>query len=125
MPKLPFLQPQFLVYIAGGVLCALIDIGLMQLLIFNKISSLLATSAGFTAGLLVNFAFHAKVTFNKLATPVTFLRFMCLVGINYLITISLVGLSLALVANALIGKLVSLPVVAVNGYLLGKHWIFK
>jgi putative flippase GtrA len=122
-PALP--QAQFLVFVAGGVLCALIDIGVMQLLIAKQVNSLLAASAGFLAGLLINYAFHARVTFKGAATRANFLRFLCVVGINYLITIGLVGLSLALAADALVGKLVALPLVAVNGFLLSKHWIFK
>jgi hypothetical protein len=47
------------------------------------------------------------------------------VGINYLITIGLVSVALMLGALPLVGKLLSLPVVAVNGYLLSKHWIFE
>lgn len=117
--------PQFVVFVAGGGLSALVDIGAMQLLMHYGVGALPATSAGFAAGLLVNFAFHAKVTFNSMATPGRFMRFMCVVGINYLITIALVALALALSASALAGKLASLPVVAINGYFLSKHWIFK
>lgn len=117
--------PQFVVFVAGGALSALVDIGTMQLLMYQGVGALPATSAGFAAGLLVNFAFHAKVTFNSIATHGRFLRFMCVVGINYGITIALVALALVMSFPALAGKLASLPVVAVNGYFLSKHWIFK
>ena len=117
--------PQFVVFVAGGALSALVDIGTMQLLMLQGVGALAATSAGFAVGLLVNFAFHAKVTFNSVATPGRFVRFMCVVGINYGITIALVALALALSIPALAGKLASLPVVAVNGYFLSRHWIFK
>jgi hypothetical protein len=36
-----------------------------------------------------------------------------------------VALAVALGASTLTGKLVSLPLVAVNTFLLGKYWIFK
>jgi putative flippase GtrA len=117
--------PQLFVFIAGGCLSALIDVGLMQLLIAAGMAPLLATSAGFLAGLTVNFAFHARVTFNASAIPATFTRYLCVVALNYLLTIGMVALTLALFGSALAGKLVSLPVVAVNGYFFGKHWIFK
>jgi putative flippase GtrA len=119
------IPPQFLVFVGGGLLCALLDIGLMQLLIARGAAPLAATSAGFAAGLLLNYAFHARVTFGRLAAPASFARFLCVVALNYTITVALVALALALAAPALAGKLLSLPVVAVNGFLLSKHWIFK
>jgi putative flippase GtrA len=125
MPRLTLLQPQFLVFVAGGALCAVLDIGVMQLLIAKQFNSVMATSIGFLTGLLVNYAFHAKITFKNLTTALTFFRFVCVVGANYLITIGFVTLAMALLDSALAGKLASLPVVAVNGYLLSKYWIFK
>lgn len=119
------LTPQFVVYIFGGVLCAVIDIGSMQLLLANHFNAFFAASVGFVAGLIVNFAFHAKVTFKNVATPATFLRFLGVVGINYLITISLVALGVEFWQSALAGKVASLPIVAVNGFFMGKYWIFK
>jgi putative flippase GtrA len=125
MVRLIGLKPQFVVFIAGGGLSALVDIGVMQLLIMNQVSALAATSAGFVAGLGVNYAFHSKVTFKNVINAGTLARFICVVGINYMLTLAMVAVSLALFQNALIGKLVSLPVVAVNGFFLSKHWIFK
>lgn len=58
-------------------------------------------------------------------TPKTLIRFICVVGLNYILTLALVALSLSMFQNALIGKLVSLPLVAVNGFFLSKYWIFK
>ncbi len=116
---------QFLVFVAGGVLCALIDIGLMQLLIGSGVDYRAATTAGFAAGLLVNYAYHAKVTFQAQAGARNFARFLCVVALNYLLTMACVAVSVAVAGDALPGKLVSLPLVAVNGYLLSKYWIFR
>lgn len=116
-------RAQFLVYLAGGVLSAAVDVGVMQLLIAGGMADLLATSIGFAAGFLVNYAFHAGVTFRH-ASGASFARYLCLVLLNYLLTLAVVALFLRLGAGALAGKLVSLPLVAVNGYLLGKHWVF-
>jgi len=118
-------RPQFAVFVLGGLLCAALDVGLMQFLLWQGSSALLATSGGFLAGLLLNYAFHARVTFGRLASGGSFLRFLCVVAINYMITLALVSLALALVFPPMAGKLLSLPVVAVNGFLLSKHWIFK
>ena len=116
---------QFGLFVAGGVATALLDVGLMQLLIAGGMHYAGATTAGFGAALLVNFAFHSRVTFAAAATPVNFARFLCVVGLNYLVTMGCVALAVALGAGTLAGKLVSLPLVAVNSFLLGKYWIFK
>jgi putative flippase GtrA len=125
MSRLRLPGAQFLVFIAGGGLSALVDIGIMQLLIVNGVAPLAATTAGFAAGLCVNYAFHARVTFKNVTTLRTLSRFLCVVGLNYLLTLGLVAVSVALFQQALIGKLLSLPLVAVNGFFLSKHWIFK
>lgn len=125
MRGLSLLSPQFLVYVTGGVLSAVIDIGLLQLLIVNGADAFVATSAGFLAGLGVNYAFHAKVTFKNVTSLRTLSRYLSLVGLNYLITLGLVALSLQLFDQALVGKILSLPIIAVNGFILGKIWVFK
>lgn len=121
---------QFFVFVGGGVLCALLDIGVMQLLLRGGTGYQAATSAGFGAGLLLNYAFHARVTFKSSATPFNFLRYLCVVALNYALTLGCVALAVTLLGEpqqtgALIGKLASLPLVAINGFLLSKYWIFK
>ncbi len=121
---------QFLVYLAGGVLCAVIDIGVMQLLIGAGLNYQSATTAGFASGLLVNYAYHARVTFRAPSSTFRFARYLCVVAANYLLTMACVAAAVALLGephalSALIGKLVSLPLAACNGFLLGKYWIFK
>lgn len=116
---------QFVVYVTGGVLSALTDIAAMQLLIERGVHYGLATSAGFALGLLVNYAFHAKLTFSASGDPRSFLRYLCVVGINYLFTLACVALSVALLDQPLPGKVASLPIVALNGFVLGKYWIFR
>ena len=119
------MRRQFAGVVTGGLICALADVGLMQLLLQAGVQSTAAASAGFAAGLLVNYAFHSRVTFNAAANPANFARYLCVVGINYLLTIACVAAAGAAFDNPLAGKLLSLPLVAVNGYLLSKYWIFK
>jgi putative flippase GtrA len=116
---------QFGVFVVGGLLSTAVDVGLMQVLIANGAHYASAASAGFAAGLVINYTFHSRVTFGTQATPANFARYLCLVGINYLLTIACVGLAVPLVGSALAGKLVSLPLVALNSFVLGKTWIFK
>ena len=116
---------QFLIFVSGGVLCAVIDIGLMQLLIMFGTTPLVAATAGFVSGLLVNYLFHAKLTFSSSTSVTGLTKFLSVAGVNYLVTIGFVALSVALIDNALAGKIISLPFIAIYGFLLSKYWIFK
>ncbi len=123
MPR--HLSRQFLVYLAVGVLCAIVDIGLMQILIGLKVSALISASCGFAAGLMLNFALHSRVTFGVSYAHGQVVRYLMLVLVNYLMTILLVSLTDLWWGHALAGKIISLPLVALNGFVLGRFWIFN
>lgn len=116
---------QFLIYIVGGVISAIIDVGIMHILISSGINPVFSASAGFISSLIFNYIFHAKVTFKNNTTPKNLFRFGFLVGLNYIITITFVGIADIFSLNPLIGKFASMPVVAINGFLISKHWIYK
>jgi putative flippase GtrA len=125
MRKLMSHSRQFATFVAGGLLCALVDIGIMQLLLRAGAHFTGATTAGFLAGLLVNYVFHSRVTFEAAASASSFARYLCVVGLNYLLTMGCVSLAVSLAGMPLLGKIVSLPLVSINGYLLSKFWIFR
>ena len=118
-------QRQFLLYLVGGVASALIDVGLMQFLIYSGVDYVTATSAGFIAGLVFNYVYHATVTFTAPPSRRSMGRYLAVVAMNYLFTLACVALAVHLTGLAVVGKLLSLPLVAINGFILGKHWIFK
>lgn len=118
-------QRQFLLYLAGGVASALIDVGLMQFLIYSGVDYVTATSVGFIAGLVFNYGYHATVTFTAPPSGRSMGRYLAVVAMNYVFTLACVALSVHLLGLAVVGKLLSLPLVAINGFILGKHWIFK
>ena len=118
-------QRQFLLYLAGGVASALIDVGLMQFLIYSGVDYVTATSSGFIAGLVFNYGYHATVTFTAPPSGRSMGRYLAVVAMNYLFTLACVALSVHLTGLAVVGKLLALPLVAINGFILGKHWIFK
>lgn len=119
-----FLTPQFAVYLVGGVLSAVADIGVLKLLLMLGWQTLSATSTAFLAGLLINFSFHARLTFGKIGAAV-FGRYLCLVALNYALTVICVSAFDLLWQQPLLGKVLSLPLAAANGFLLGKRWVFK
>jgi putative flippase GtrA len=125
MSKWPPHSVQFLVYVSGGVLCALIDVGLMTVLLNKGAGIMQATSAGFLAGLAINYLFHAKITFKKMVGLAPIARYLAVVAMNYLLTLACVYAAVLLGMAALAGKLFALPLVAVSGFILGKRWIFR
>lgn len=116
---------QFSVFVGVGIICAVIDVGLMQMLVAIGAPVFSATTAGFLAGLGLNFLLHTRVTFRASYTHAALAKFMLIVLLNYLLTLFCVGLSANWLGNALIGKLLSLPLVAANGFLLSRHWVYR
>lgn len=116
---------QFSVFVGVGIVCAVIDVGLMQMLVVAGAPVFSATTAGFLAGLGLNFLLHTRVTFRASYTHAALVKFMLIVVLNYLLTLLCVGLFSAWLSNALIGKLLSLPLVAANGFLLSRHWVYR
>ncbi len=119
------ISQRFLVYVIVGISCALIDIGLMQLLISFDINYLLAATCGFSAGLLLNFLLHTRVTFKASYSHNAFLRYMIVVLVNYLLTLVTVSLFQVSLDMPLLGKILSLPLVAINGFFLIKNWVYR
>lgn len=118
-------RQQVLTYLAGGLASAAIDIGLMQLLLWLGQAPMLAVTVGFVCGLLFNFTFHARVTFQQAGSGAAFARYLTVIFGNYLLTMALVEVALRLGGTPLPGKLVALVLAALNGFLFGKFWIFK
>ena len=84
-----------------------------------------SATAGFGTGLFLNYFLHTKLTFKNAISPANAIRFIVVVVLNYGITLGLIYFSQMLLGQALIGKLISLPIVAVNGYLLSKFWVYR
>lgn len=116
---------RFLVYVAVGISCAALDIGLMKLLISLGINYLLAATFGFLAGLILNFLLHTRVTFRAQYSHYAFVRYMVVVLANYILTLLTISLFQVSLDMPLLGKVVSLPLVAVNGFFLIKNWVYR
>lgn len=116
---------QFLLFVLVGLVCALLDVGLMQLLTFLDFNYILAASVGFMAGLAANFLLHTRLTFRARYSHVILVRFMCVVLVNYLLTILFVSIFHKWIDMAVLGKILSLPLVAINGFFLSRRWVYQ
>jgi putative flippase GtrA len=116
---------QFTVYVFVGVLTTIIDIGSMQLLLGLGYSTTLAVSTGFLLALAFNYVTHQRVTFRAVHSAGTLMRFGVLVVVNYGLTLLCVHAGEHWLDSALAGKLASLPLVTLNGFLAGRYWVFQ
>lgn len=116
---------QFMIYLVVGVASAAIDIGTMQLLLLLETHYLIATSVGFAAGLTFNFLLHTTVTFKSIYSHGALARYLTVVLANYCLTLLAVSLFETWMQMPVLGKIISLPLVALNGYYLSKKWIYR
>lgn len=116
---------QFGVFLLVGLLCAVLDVGSMLGLMGMDFSPLVAASGGFALGLALNFLLHSRMTFNAQIHWRSLWRFLGVVALNYGITLTFVAVSTSWLDSPLAGKLVSLPVVAMNGFWLSRWWVFR
>lgn len=125
MTSQPTDRGRFALYLAGGVLSAAVDIGTLQALLACGVPTLVATTVAFVTGLVVNYGWHARVTFGQQGKAASFARYLCVVAVTYAMTVALVAWFEHAFGSPLAGKLVALPLTTVAGYLLGKWWIYK
>lgn len=125
MPDFVARHRQVLVFLLVGGASAVLDVGLMQLLLIAGAPVLGATSVAFAAGLAFNFICHARYTFASAMSGPALLRYLSVVALNYLLTLACVSLAVALALHPVGGKVCALVIVPVINYFLGKHWIFK
>jgi putative flippase GtrA len=116
---------QFAVFLLGGLLSAGVDIACMILLLQGGADAVMAASLGFAAGLAINYLYHAKVTFAVKVSAASVAKYFSIVGINYLTTVAMVSVADHMFASPLAGKVASVPLVAVTGFVLGRLWAFR
>lgn len=116
---------QFGVFLSVGLVCAVLDVGTMLGLMRMGIAPLVATSWGFVLGLVLNFVLHSRMTFKAGGNWDSLWRFLGVVTLNYGITVAFVAATTVWLDAPLTGKLVSLPVVALNGFWLSRCWVFR
>ncbi len=116
---------RFSIFVMVGAVCALLDIGLMQGLMAIGVYYLAATTLAFAVGVVANFFLHTHVTFDKAYSHTALVRFLGVVLVNYLLTLLVVASFQAGWHMPMLGKLASLPLVAINGFLLSRYWVYR
>ena len=116
---------QFIVFCLVGVISAITDVGLLLVLVYLGVPTYLAVTISFFFGLLVNIWLHATVTFQIRLTTQIKVRFLMVVLMNYLFTLGVVLLFEQVEGSYIVGKIISLPLVVIHGFLWSRLWVFK
>jgi putative flippase GtrA len=119
------LSLHFTIFTGVGLFSAVVDLGALFTFIQLGVSPYAAITAAFICGLCVNIWLHARLTFELRLRIENAIRFLFVVGINYALTLSVILVFQQLGHSYLLGKAVSLPLVALHGFLWSKHWVFR
>lgn len=123
------LKNQFLKYGIVGVLSACVDFGLLY--IFYSIVGLnsnLSISIAFLGSAFFNFLMHRFYTFSKTregSHSKAFLKYLVLICGSYFITLSIIYLLMQLELSIYIAKLITLLLVYIYGFYIGKYFVFN
>jgi putative flippase GtrA len=113
--------------VTGGTSAAL-DFALLALLLNVRVPHRAALVTAFIAGVVVNFVMHRYFTFRLQGTTsiAELVRYLIVVALNVILTLVTVELFLLVVGrDVLVGKLISIPLVTLNGFVLAKFFIFE
>lgn len=118
--------PFFVFCLVGGT-SAIVDISSLYCLSnVLDISDFVSISISYLLGLIVNYYLHTYFTFKKSASKSNLIKFIIVVCINYIITISLVSILVnVLLVGLILSKVITLPIIAVTGFLLSKLWVYN
>ena len=116
---------RFAVYVLVGAVSAGIDLLTLSALIAVGLKQLPALTIAFAAGFIFNIKAHSVFTFDSQLNRKSGIRFTAVVAMNYLLTLVIIETLTNFSVDLFSAKLVSLPIIAVTGYLLGRHWAFK
>ena len=116
---------QFMMFSVVGIISAIMDVGLLLALAQLGVHAYLALTVALFFGLGINLCLHARLTFQTRLSTKNAVRFLVVVGMNYGLTLIVVFIFEQLGLNYLLGKIISLPVVAGHGFLLSRLWVFK
>jgi len=117
----------FIIFCLVGVVSAVVDLSVLYILnnIFVE-TIIISVTLAFLAGLVANYILHTNITFSSKASTTNATKFLCVVVINYLLTLTVIKLGVDFAGlDVIVSKIISLPIVAVSGFVLSKYWVYK
>lgn len=118
---------QILIFLWVGGTSALLDIGLFYLC--HRVASWdIYTSAviAYLVSLVYNYLLHTYLTFERKAETGNLFKFAVLVIVNYSLTALLLYFLVDIASiNAIWAKILTIPIIAVNTFIVSKKWIYR
>jgi putative flippase GtrA len=117
----------FIVFCFVGLISAAVDLSILYILsVIINVNLHFSVTLAFISGLLSNYILHTRITFRSSATKSNAIKFLCVVFLNYVLTLSVIEMAVRFGnINIVSAKLISLPIVAISGFLLTKYWVYK
>jgi len=117
---------QFGRYVAVGLISAGIDVLTLWLLLAARVERVPAVALAMLAGMIANYALHRVYTF-RTEHPLrlrSVLLYSAIVAGNYVLTLAIIEAGLRVGVGVMWGKILSLPVIAMTGFLLTRRFVF-
>lgn len=117
---------RFIKYILVGATSTIVDIALLALILHFTDFYQTAIFFSFVVGFVVNHFLHSRYTFQVESHSLAqVIRFLVVVALNYGVTVLAIFVMHEIFgAPVIIAKIISLPLIAVIGFLLSKNWAF-
>lgn len=113
-------------YVLVGGLSALVDYLSFVFLLYGTGTSLfLATSTSYVLGFAFNFFGHALITFRVHPTFQTAVKYATSAILNYGLSLAIMFTGITIFYSPEFWKVICFGVIAVNGFLIGRLWIFR
>lgn len=116
---------QFLKYCLVGFLTSIIDIIVFYLLMKFGLETYTSLTIAFLVSLLFNLSGHNYFTFGCAISFKKVQNYLAVVLFNYFTTVFLVFSFQNLNISTFAGKIFSIPICTIFGYILCKRWIFS
>lgn len=116
---------QFITFTAVGFFSAAVDLGALFTFLQLGVTPYFALTGAFICGLGINLWLHARLTFESTLRVENSIRFLFIVVMNYVLTLSVVFVLERLGQGYFFCKIAALPLVSLHGFLWSKHWVFK
>ncbi|MGC9402642.1 GtrA family protein [Vibrio genomosp. F10 str. 9ZC157] len=118
-------QVVVITYCLVGIASALVDVGGLKLLSeFYNLTDVYAITIAYIIGMLFNYTSHSILTFQTKMSHNCFVKYLIVVGVNYLLALLIISLLKILGIPLVLSKIMSLPVIFISGFVLSKKWIY-
>lgn len=117
---------QFIKFLLIGGSSVVLDYYIFVFLLFTVNTSLfMANNFAYIISLVINFFGHSFFTYQIKPTFQIVIKFIFISIINYWISLAIILFGITFLQSPEFWKFISICVVTINGFLIGRFWIFR